>query len=624
MRRLISLFSIFTMLVIFSSANIYSQVQPPQNLTASLEGGINTPLAVKLTWESTNPANTVRHSVWRKSVNNTGTAHFELLAASIHGNVFLDKRITPNATYNYFVRAYANNTNYANSDTITYTVVPPPPPVPAIITGRLTDANTGEGIRGHIKLIPAQNFNHGAMAMSDSLGNFKIRTVPGNYFLFTSSPGYNFEYYENARNIQTATVIQLLAGDSLNFDVDLTAFVPPVTLTLSGSVKNAEGDGLNAMVNVYRIRNNTWHNFVGRAQTDANGNYTVNVKENDTVVVYAFAPGFVYFPEFYDNKSNINEADRLVISENLSGVNFVLEARPVYQNEISGTVSDSAGNPVRGFVTAFRKFDNTNSHPRRYSTHTDTLGVYSLSNMLPGEYYLFVKPESNFKPTYFRYDGAPAPTWRQADTVPLTENSVVQGINFTVRPRNNSGNGVVQGVVRAENNQFEGALVYITANSDEVVSYGVVSAEGKFYIDELEPGTYSISADLPGFNSSNSSFTVDYVNSPISSVNLILSPDGVTGTEDASNTVTSFELFQNYPNPFNPSTTIKFSIPEASKVSVKVYNLLGNEVADLVNENLPSGTHSINFNATGLSSGVYFYKIEAGTFNSTKKLTILK
>lgn len=85
-----------------------------------------------------------------------------------------------------------------------------------------------------------------------------------------------------------------------------------------------------------------------------------------------------------------------------------------------------------------------------------------------------------------------------------------------------------------------------------------------------------------------------------------------------------FALEQNYPNPFNPSTVIKYSIPVDGFVSLAVYNLLGEKVASLVNNNLKAGGHEINFDASNLSSGVYFYRLESGSFNAVKKLMLLK
>ncbi len=87
---------------------------------------------------------------------------------------------------------------------------------------------------------------------------------------------------------------------------------------------------------------------------------------------------------------------------------------------------------------------------------------------------------------------------------------------------------------------------------------------------------------------------------------------------------TTFNLEQNYPNPFNPSTTIKFSIPNNELVSLKIYNVLGQEVATLLNKEMKAGSYSVDFNASKLSSGVYIYNIRAGNFNVAKKMLLIK
>lgn len=85
-----------------------------------------------------------------------------------------------------------------------------------------------------------------------------------------------------------------------------------------------------------------------------------------------------------------------------------------------------------------------------------------------------------------------------------------------------------------------------------------------------------------------------------------------------------FTLEQNYPNPFNPSTTIKYSIPTSEFATLKVYDVLGNEVATLVNGEIPAGSYEVEFIASGLSSGIYFYNLQAGSFAQTKKLILMK
>ena len=85
-----------------------------------------------------------------------------------------------------------------------------------------------------------------------------------------------------------------------------------------------------------------------------------------------------------------------------------------------------------------------------------------------------------------------------------------------------------------------------------------------------------------------------------------------------------FELSQNYPNPFNPTTTIKFSIPQQGNYSLKVFNLLGQEVAQLHNGELNAGKYEAKFNASKLSSGIYFYTLTGNNVNITKKMLLLK
>jgi hypothetical protein len=89
-------------------------------------------------------------------------------------------------------------------------------------------------------------------------------------------------------------------------------------------------------------------------------------------------------------------------------------------------------------------------------------------------------------------------------------------------------------------------------------------------------------------------------------------------------TPVSYKLFQNYPNPFNPSTTISFNIVKQEHVSLKVYNILGEVVSTLVNEEKGPGNYSIKFDARGLSSGIYFYEINTSNFREVKKMVILK
>jgi len=86
----------------------------------------------------------------------------------------------------------------------------------------------------------------------------------------------------------------------------------------------------------------------------------------------------------------------------------------------------------------------------------------------------------------------------------------------------------------------------------------------------------------------------------------------------------SFSLAQNFPNPFNPTTTIQYSLPQAGNISLKIFNLLGEEVKTMADEYQEAGNHSVHFNANSLASGIYFYRLQAGSFVETKKMILLK
>jgi subtilisin family serine protease len=134
----------------------------------------------------------------------------------------------------------------------------------------------------------------------------------------------------------------------------------------------------------------------------------------------------------------------------------------------------------------------------------------------------------------------------------------------------------------------------------------------------------SIAVDLRIASTGANGFTVDQVVSPAFAVgnwDTVATP--VDSPPDAERPM-RFALEQNYPNPFNPTTTIKFRIPDPTLVTLKIFDMLGREVGVLVNERRVAGEYKVEFDASGLSSGVYFYRLQAGTFVETRKLLLLK
>lgn len=181
--------------------------------------------------------------------------------------------------------------------------------------------------------------------------------------------------------------------------------------------------------------------------------------------------------------------------------------------------------------------------------------------------------------------------------------------------------------VNAENNIGDSAYSYIDnpLTNDNPDANILVTAilQSSPYLDHVQGVWYDASAKKwVLYNEDLKSYTlgvkfVVYVSNSIGVV---------TDVKQETNpvTVSNFDLQQNYPNPFNPSTKIRYSIADQSLVTLKVYNVLGKEIATLVDEVKGEGTYEVNFNGSGLASGVYFYTLQAGKITQTRKMILMK
>lgn len=133
------------------------------------------------------------------------------------------------------------------------------------------------------------------------------------------------------------------------------------------------------------------------------------------------------------------------------------------------------------------------------------------------------------------------------------------------------------------------------------------------YTDQVSFATAHVQIEVGTFRNPSNRFVLDFTGTTDPTV-------GVADHQIAN----SYELYQNYPNPFNPSTRIDYKVGEAGLVQLKVFNLLGVEVASLVSEEKNSGSYSVDFNAAKLSSGVYFYTLSVNNFTQTRKMILEK
>ena len=188
------------------------------------------------------------------------------------------------------------------------------------------------------------------------------------------------------------------------------------------------------------------------------------------------------------------------------------------------------------------------------------------------------------------------------DTIP--SDGISQAL-ITITPRNNSDTLLAGGLQVVLSNTGAGSIGSVTDLGD-----GTYQAE---ITSPVTAGTDTISAVIVSAG--------DTVSVHTKAVIIYISP---TSIKDDYPSAGSYFLFQNYPEPFNPSTTIKYRVSEVSFVTLKVYDVIGNEIATLVNQEKPKGSYKVDFNAASLPSGVYFYQLKAGSYLNTRKMVLLK
>jgi len=614
---------------------VFAQILPPENLTAT---GTNDNSRVKLTWEHAQTTG-VKYFVYKKDAPADDTSKQFRRIAFVNLKEFVDFHLIAGVTYSYYVTAGVWNNQSLPSNIVEFTRT-----VPVYtygkVNGYVLDETTSLPIYDAIvKLLPTPNsVGSFIVVKTDSNGFFSARVKISDYKLFVCARTYIGEYYDNAVSPEFATIVTVAENDSLTLNpISLSAVVPPVIYTLSGSVTDAEG--LNpkiARITAF-VKNRIHIPFFGfghyGTRTDSLGNYSLNVRLGDTIALFAQPLDYTFKSEFWDGKATIDEADLIVVSDNVTGINFTLNPKPVYNNGVAGTVYDSAAVlGLKGYVYLVKK-DLTTPNPhnlrRKIWAATDSLtGNFSFSNLEPG-LYIALATARGYKASYFKYDGSLTMDWRLADSIVVTEEGIVGNINFYLNARiaPNSGTGLALfgNSFEASGAVVEGVLTFVSDADGHIVSASISDPVGSYAHEGLTDGYYMLTANTINFGEvSISGIDINGETGDVE-IDIALTPDGTTSAGGNNEIPDAFELFQNYPNPFNPSTMIQFALPEPSIVTLKVYNVIGQEIKTLINNEFHNaGNHQVNFDASQLANGIYLYRIETAGFTITKKMTLLK
>ncbi len=541
------------------------------------------------------------------------------------------------------------------------------------------------------------NYHLGYFTTTDSTGTYTIKNVDsGSYYIhaYPFNPNLLPEWYNEARFRFGATKITVAdspAIETVNFTL-LTDSVHLPIYRAQGTVTDTLGKALKGALVVWARAefglNGSLFNpadsthaedareafdpnnplpgtdfnmddvsrWVYRAFSDSLGNYSLRIPKG-FYIVRASKKG--YHELFYNNEPNILQSDIIALHSDTTKINFALTPRPtVPVGEISGMVSDTVSD--RGLsarVIAYREWWSAHDpipYHRHYVSDTDSLGNYDLTDLPPGTYRVLAMPLGQYVPSWYTASGNLTVHWRQATRIIINGNDVANA-DINVRPlmRSNAGYTSITGTVTSSTSPdapsglaksssatyaVPGGLVYASDPAGDIAGYGLTDATGTYTITGLAPGSYSVTMDAHDYLSASAtgaSPTYDAGGNAVPGTQNINTAADITGVQEtvAGSVPVAYSLDQNYPNPFNPSTQIRFSLPVASGVHLVVYNVLGQEVATLMNGAVPAGQHIVVWdgrNGAGapVSSGVYFYRLQANSgaasFSSVKKMLLLK
>ncbi len=659
--------------LLFGASAALAQVPPtPTNLVAIAYNGSYP--AVGLTWQWS--ASMMTGAAFRIYRSVDDTVSFHLLTMTMI-KAAVDHQVMAGHTYHYYVTAVVRQdtsaVESAPSNVAGATILPGGNGPRGTISGIVTDSVTGLPLRmvGILFYRISSPLGWPAVTWTDTAGMYSAVLDTGIYLIkaqpipvFIMTPWlvplpwteYMPEWYKDARSPDLATPVPV--GDSSHAvaNIDLERVPLPVFAAVSGTVTDTSGHPLKgASVVLLRtmrslesevdipgiaagmvtfdvtidslglLRGVAW-----RAITDSLGHYTAHVLAGSSYIALSFKAG--YLPQFYNHQSDPRDADPIFVSGDTTGIDFSLVPRSTFEASVSGTVGDSTGLPVPSRVLLLPVGFPPMPGSVRFVA-TDSAGAYTFSHVVPGDYLVLAIPFTGYAPAFFKAGACGVLRWKDADTVRV--NGAVTGIDVCVVPIHNNGIATISGVVESSGALVVGANVYaMDASTGDIVGSSITDQSGAYLLSGIPSGTLTVGADMQGYEEAQNTMVLGPDQFSASGVNLSLSQ--VTTSAGASQALPrTFSLEANYPNPFNPSTRIEYSLPLESRVTITVYNLLGQQIASLVDRVEEGGNHHVIWNGRDqagrpVASGIYFYRMRANavggadSFVSVRRMVLLK
>jgi len=505
----------------------------------------------------------------------------------------------------------------------------------ASISGNVVDAQTKDPLEAVVYAFPepsrladptrpAIDARYPYAAKTDSLGNYVIENVrPGKYYIRAEAHGYLPEFWKEAAELNEADAVVITestGAEGIDFTLSRGG-------AISGTVYSEEDSTelQGAVVRVFSATGNVLH----RAITDENGDYRVTGLRTGDYYVHARAEG--YKGEFYDDAADRGDATLVHVEagEETDGIDFYLDKINDNLASISGVISsDSTGNPIpHAFVLAVPIIPPGQA----FFDLTDQFGFYQLSGLQAASYVVLA-----WAPGYVGEFYDDVTNWTEATLVDVAAGAEVGDINFGLTPTPR-GPYHIRGRLRRAGNlaAVANAPIFAINVDGQVVASTVTNVDGSYSLDELPAGSYKIMASTAAsaatfFGGSNQENATPVEVSEGQNAENVDITESTTDVEQVGETVpASFNLEQNFPNPFNPETSIKYQLAGQREVSLKVFNLLGQDVATLVNQKQEAGVYRATWDGTNrfgqkVASGVYLFQLKAGDFQMTRKMVMMR
>jgi hypothetical protein len=554
-----------------------------------------------------------------------------------------------------------------------------------IIAGTITDQITGSPIAKAIVRFfkmpsPA---NRGLDISTTSAGTFSAVVDTGVYLVraeesLTTTPqaGHLAQWYLHAGGPGDATPVAVMVNETTHVNFSLppnspqpyayvsgfvtdalgtpisgavVAFVRPIQELVTSAATTAQTPGIGAeavvIPGIGYSRGVAWFGY-----TNTSGKFFAQVLSGRQYVALSAKIG--YYPEFYDNASDPAQATVLAVRGDTTGINFSLRKKaPTDTGTMQGVVTDPDGNTVPARIILFPRPKEGTDRPATF-TYTDSSGIFLFNDIEAGSYSVLAIPFGNYAPSFSTTSGATALTWLNADSVVV--NGTTPHVNISVPPLQSAGLIRISGrVLTANSAPLPGVRILARTADGKITGYGLSDFTGRYAVEALGGGPVTLLADRFQFNFVQAPLTVPLNTFSVDNVDLILSASYPTAVDDQSTTPLQMTLFQNYPNPFNPATTIGFTVAGASTgsgstsidnspltidnrlgsgvwglgsslVTLVVYDLLGREVATLVNERMSAGNYVVTFDGSKLASGMYLYRLMSDGVVTTRKMMLVK